>query len=224
MCVVGEMRTSPMNPLAGFVLLASLARRHGEALHPTSTPPLIDVPVYSLSTRGGGGERDTMNVLTYATPVAARPARMWCVSLFRGTASHANFARERRGILQLLGPDHLERGDGELVRLLGGTSGREADKRAVCEELGFPWQRPPDCEGDDGTTAWPDVLPSCVYHLKLELVGDLIDCGSHDVALCEIKSMNSEGNDASDELGYISSRQLRNEGIITELGRIKEGP
>mmetsp|Transcript_33100 Transcript_33100/g.79077 ORF Transcript_33100/g.79077 Transcript_33100/m.79077 type:complete len:101 (-) Transcript_33100:260-562(-) len=88
--------------------------------------------------------------------------------------------------------------------------------------MGFPWRRPPGCEDDDDAE-WPDVLPSCVYHLRLELVGDLIDCGSHDVALCEVKSMNSEeGSDASDELGYISSRRLRKEGIISELGRIKE--
>ena len=211
--------------LAVLLLITLALLRCGGALHPTSAPPLIDVPVYSLSTRGERRGGDTMNILTYATPASVRPARMWTVSLFKGTASHANFARERRGVLQLLGPDHLG-GDGGLIRLLGGTSGGEVDKRARCGEMGFPWQRPPDCgDGDDDDDdAWPDVLPSCVYHLKLELVGDLIDCGSHDVALCEVKSMNGEGKDASEELGYISSRRLRDEGIISELGRIKEEP
>ena len=114
------------------------------AYHSTSIPPLLNVPVYSLSTLGdsssstgtcGNQGGSTMNILTYATPVSSAPHRMWCISLYKGTSSYENFARERRGVLQLLRPEHarsIRSGDdalgrkgkgGNLIRLLGGSSG-----------------------------------------------------------------------------------------------------
>jgi hypothetical protein len=73
------------------------------AFHPTTIPPLLDVPVYSLSTLGGSNGSDgksTMNILTYATPVGIQPNRIWCISLYKGTLSYDNFIRERQGVLQ----------------------------------------------------------------------------------------------------------------------------
>jgi len=63
-----------------------------------------------------------------------------------------------------------------------------------------------------------------VYYLKLELVGEMIDCGSHDVALCRVVEMVSEDDsiNAADELDYISTRTLREMDIISEFGRIKD--
>lgn len=209
------------------------------AYHATSTPPLLDVPVYSLSTLGkpsasdSQGRSGTMNILTYASPVSSAPNRMWCMSLYKGTLSHENFARERRGILQLLRPDHVHCSNignsaigseavGDLIRVLGGASGRDVDKRESCAKLGFVWDKLSQIgevneEEDD---SWPLVLPSCLYYLKLELVGDLIDCGSHEAALCRVVAMLS-GDDANDlELDLLSTRQLRRESIISELGRV----
>ena len=164
-------------------------------------PPLLDVPVYSLSTLGDSSwlstsstsisinnhaAKSTMNILTYASPVSSAPHRMWCISLYKGTLSHENFTRERRGVLQLLRPEHCSRcissegkGEaGELIRLLGGSSGRDIDKRIACANLGYAWENLPRV-GEEDEAAWPPVLPSCLYYLKLELVGDLIDCGNH---------------------------------------------
>ena len=195
------------------------------AFHATSTPPLLDVPVFSLSTLGGASKSSdndhakstssTMNILTYASPVSITPHRMWSISLYKGTLSHENFAREKRGILQLLTPQHSS-----LVRVLGGSSGNDVDKRLVCEELGYAWEKLLDEKKDDDH--WPLVLPSCVYYLKLQLVGDMIDCGSHEVALCKVVSMisNEEIIDPSDELDSLSTRSLRNDSIISELGRV----
>ena len=156
-----------------------------------------------------------MNILTYASPVSITPHRMWSISLYKGTLSHENFTREKRGILQLLTPQHSS-----LVRVLGGSSGNDVDKRLVCEELGYAWEKLLDEKKDDDH--WPLVLPSCVYYLKLELVGDMIDCGSHEVALCKVVSMisNEEIIDPSDELDSLSTRSLRNDSIISELGRV----
>lgn len=148
--------------------------------------------------------------------------------------SHENFKRERRGVLQLLRPEHaycIRSGDesrkgeeGDLIRLLGGSSGRYVDKRVACENLGYAWEQLPwVCEESDEKEddSWPYVLPSCLYYILLELVGDLIDCGSHEVALCRVVKMLS-GEDTRDiaELNFLSTRELRRKSIISELGRV----
>lgn len=204
----------------------------------TTIPPLIDVPTFSLSTKTGNNDDDdavsTMNILTYASPVAIQPYRMWSISLYKGTLSHENFAKEKRGILQLLRPEHalckvddIDGGrHGSLIRVLGGSSGRDVDKETICEQLGFSWQRL-ECKGESKANDednWPKVLPHCVYYLKLELVGEMIDCGSHDVALCRVVEMvttDEQPINTNDELNYISTRKLREMDIISELGRIK---
>lgn len=147
--------------------------------------------------------------------------------------SHENFARERRGVLQMLRREHAQSqckstdntGEvGELIRMLGGSSGREVDKRAACAELGYAWENLPAGGDDEEGIEWPQILPTCVYYLKLELVGDMIDCGSHEVALCKVVSMGSdeEIENAADELDSLSTRKLREMGIISELGRVTE--
>lgn len=199
-----------------------------------------------------------MNVLTYATPVSVQPSRMWCIGLYKGTLSHENFVRERRGVLQMLrrssGRDvsTYAREDGEggddgtkeekwwgdvdddgsatttmggLIRALGGSSGRDVDKGRMCAELGYDWERlPAGCDDDDDN--WPDVLPYCLYYLKLELVGDVMNCGSHDLALCRVLGMISYEEEviAGDELDILSTRELRERSIISELGRVLYPP
>ena len=202
------------------------------AYQATSIPPLIDVPTFSLST-SGGDTAPTMNILTYASPVSIKPHRMWSISLYKGTLSHENFTKEKRGILQLLRPEHASckrDGDGnalpgELIRVLGGSSGKDVDKKAMCEQLGFSWETLKCNGGTIDNDGWPQVLPHCVYYLKLELVGEMIDCGSHEVALCRVVEMVSSEDDsinAADELDYISTRALRDMDIISEFGRIKD--
>eukprot|EP00804_Cyclotella_cryptica_P022139 CCRYP_011588-RA/>CCRYP_011588-RA protein AED:0.43 eAED:0.43 QI:0/-1/0/1/-1/1/1/0/176 len=171
-----------------------------------------------------------MNILTYASPVSIQPCRMWSISLFKGTLSHENFARERRGVLQLLTPHQLYCRDsykdditpGALIRLLGSTSGRDMDKRLECEKLGYTWRELDFTDADSDAAIWPSVIPDCLYYLQLELQADMIDCGSHEVALCRVVSMIADDSieGSSAELDYLSTRKLREIGIISELGRI----
>eukprot|EP00979_Chaetoceros_neogracilis_P016622 scaffold8922_cov287-Chaetoceros_neogracile.AAC.6 len=181
----------------------------GKSLQVTSNPPLIDVPTYSLATIDENGKTG-MNILTYATPVSVRPDRIWSIGLFKGTVAHANFARNGKGVLQLLSPCHAN-----VVRLLGGSSGKDIDKKLECEKLRVLWVSP---MMDD----MPELLPDCAYYLKVRRVGEMIDCGSHDVALCKIESMlvADEKNELNQE--YLNTAKLRELGIITEQGRIKE--
>lgn len=220
--------------LCGLALLF-LYPHPNNSLQLSTVPPLIDVPAFSLSTLGKDRTHDTMNILTYASPVSIQPCRMWSISLYKGTLSHQNFARERRGVLQLLTPYHVycralyndnstlcDQTPGALIRLLGGTSGRDRDKRSECEILGYAWRELDFPEADSEAAKWPSVIPGCLYYLQLELVADMIDCGSHEVALCRVVSMivdNSIEN-SSAELEYLSTRKLREMGIISELGRI----
>ncbi len=143
-------------------------------LQPIDTPPVTDVPVYSLATLNINGREDdnksgvassstttNMNILTYASPVGIRPHRVWALSLYRTTRTHANWFQHggqegqssgdgdsgaseagnagegagARGVLQL-----LRRGHAPVVQLLGGESGRDVDKAEGCAAAGFPWR------------------------------------------------------------------------------------
>ena len=187
-----------------------------------------------------------MNILTYATPVSIRPDRIWSIGLYKGTTTHKNFSIQKEGVLQLLKPKHAP-----LVKLLGGSSSREVDKAEGCRVLGHPWivsmgksihtgDDDDDDDDNDGdrsreepiTITSCDLLPDCACYLKLTLVGDLIDCGSHEVALCKVESMSvptdGDCDGYSNDVGpepdseYLSTGLLRKMNIITKQGRVAE--
>ena len=225
--------SSRVNIILGMVIAAMLTRcllalsllkcisclPKASSFEITTTPPLLDAPTYSLATLGSDGSTG-MNILTYASPVGVRPDRVWTLGLFKGTVAHDNFSRSGKGVLQLLRRDHSK-----VVRLLGGTSGSDVDKEAQCANLGFPWVKLDDagCEvgREEGS---PMVLPGCAYYIRLVLMGELIDAGSHDVAICRVESMLvDEGSSACKEYpGYLSTATLRDMGIISEQGRVVE--
>jgi flavin reductase (DIM6/NTAB) family NADH-FMN oxidoreductase RutF len=179
-----------------------------QSLQVTSNPPLIDVPTYSLATRGDDGKTG-MNILTYATPVSISPDRIWSLGLYKGTVSHENFSKRGEGVLQLLSPKHAK-----VVKLLGGSSGRDVDKKSECCKLGMSWI---SSEED-----LPDLLPDCSHYLRISRVGELIDCGSHEIAICKVESMfvPKDTDESSGRKTNLNTGQLRELGIITEQGRI----
>jgi len=166
----------------------------------TDVPPLVDMPVWSMSTlnddggdcdgNGDGEENENntnakthlsskttnMNVLTYATPVSIRPNRLYALGLYKETKSRDNFLREKTCILQLLSASndkHIE-----CVRLLGGTSGKVVRKEdELASVYGIELQTlASDDDGDDdddeNQERLPKVLPGCVRYLQLSMVGD----------------------------------------------------
>lgn len=194
-----------------FLLLPLLAA----SLQPTETPPLLDSPVYSMATKNEDGTTN-MNIVTYATPVSVRPARLWSLGLYKETKSYKNFVRTRSCVLQLLTEDDHTL----LVRLLGGTSGKDVDKRAECLKLGCEWVQLND---NDNTL----VLPNCVSYLKLSAIGELVDAGSHAVAICQVEEMlveesSVDGTTSCSKKTHLSTAQLRELGIITEQGRVAD--
>eukprot|EP00775_Hariotina_reticulata_P003376 gene3375-3651_t len=70
------------------------------------TPPyaLLSTPVYSLVSADTSG-RTTMNMITYASPIALRPQRKYALGLYIQSLSYQNVKDTGRGVLQ--GKDHF---------------------------------------------------------------------------------------------------------------------
>lgn len=129
----------------------------------------VSRPVYAMASRGLDG-RATMNVVTFAAPVAIQP-RTYAVGLYLDTLTWDNVRRTRKGALQLLRKRHAE-----LLPLLGKQSGRDVDKYAELEARGFATKE----------TYGLQVLADSYAVLDLQVVGDVLPCGDHDLAICRV--------------------------------------
>lgn len=177
------------------------------ALQPTTTPPLLDVPTYSLATLNKDGTTN-MNILTYATPVSVQPNRVWSLGIYRETLTEENLLRKPFGVLQLLTDKHIE-----LVSILGGNSGRDMDKKEACERLGFEWVESGNFDGIQ-------VLPGCASYLHMTIQGGLLDAGSHlIIPYCQVEAMFT-GENAVETRNHLKTGKLRDLGIITDQGRV----
>jgi flavin reductase (DIM6/NTAB) family NADH-FMN oxidoreductase RutF len=186
-------------------------------LQSTTTPPLIDVPTYSMATVNENGTTN-MNILTYATPVSTRPDRVWSLGLFKGTLTEQNFVKTRTCILQLLTEQHTS-----IVKTFGGSSGKDVNKEQACADAGFSWQELLQDDDDEKTSTCGGVkvLPGCAYYLKVTAVGDFVDAGSHLIAPhCKVEQMWVSDDEKKHD--YLSTARLRVLGIITEQGRVAE--
>mmetsp|Transcript_10492 Transcript_10492/g.19941 ORF Transcript_10492/g.19941 Transcript_10492/m.19941 type:complete len:243 (-) Transcript_10492:325-1053(-) len=145
------------------------------------TPPYakLSMPVYSLATastfNGVTQSPATMNILTYATPIAIKPARRFVIALYRGTLSADNMLSKSTAVLQLLGEQHAG-----LLDLLGKQSGHEVDKIAALNELGF----------DVVERYGVPTIKDCLGVIQLRIVS-LQDTGDHDLALCDVLNYDS---------------------------------
>ena len=174
------------------------------SLQPLEKPPVLSSPVFALATLDADG-KPNMNMLTYATPVGIKPERLWAVSIFRETLTHANWLASGTGVLQQLADAHAP-----LTFTLGGSSGAAVDKARACAELGFAWEAAPECGGAEL------VLPGCVAYLRLVQRGELIRAGEHDVAICAIEKVFSS---AAEPPAALSTEALRSAGLVSDAGR-----
>ena len=166
-------------------------------------PPLLNSPVFSLATTTDDGTN--MNIVTYATPVSIRPERLWAIGLYRETLTYETFKKTGKAVLQLLTENHVP-----IIRLLGGSSGRDLNKGEECRKLGLEWT---SLEEDQ-----PLVLPGCKSYVCLELQGELVNGGSHDIAICRVTGMFTDTPDVP----HLETQKLRDLGIITEQGRVAD--
>ena len=203
------------------------------AIRVTDIPPLVDVPVWSMATLNDDGDNGdapstNLNLLTYASPVAIRPHRLYALGLFRKTLSRDNFLREKTCVLQLLSSAAEDRHIG-CVRLLGGISGKDVAKEAELASTHGIELKELEHDDDDGTVL-PRVLPGCVRYLQLSMVGDVVPDGDggeescHDVVICKVDRMWTSSDDSSSDDGHLSTGKLRELGLITEQGRIAPLP
>ena len=190
--------------MSSRVALLALMSVGARALVVVDAPPVLSSPVFSLATLQSDG-RTNMNMVTYASPVGIRPNRVWAISLYRGTQTHTRWIVRRTGVLQQLCAPHAP-----LTYTLGGTSGAEVDKAAVCAALGFVWQKAAECDGDEL------VLPGCRAYYRLVQQGELISAGDHDVAICRVDAICADEGGAGEPL---STAALREAGLITSAGR-----
>ena len=173
------------------------------ALVRLEAPPVLNNPVFSLATVDATG-RTNMNILTYATPVGIGPRR-WCISLFRKTESHANFAKRRTGVLQLLNPCHAP-----LTHTLGGCSSRDVNKAERCASLGFEWE---PSEGHDEL-----LLPGCAAYYRVSMDGDFFNAGEHDAAICVLEGVYASA-EACPGGPSLMTAELRKLGLVSDAGR-----
>lgn len=155
--------------------------RSGAALNVAAVPPpyaQLSTPVYSLSTCDAEGGSQTMNLVTYASPISLKP-RQYAMGVFVGTLTHSNFLATGRGTLQVLGEQHAA-----LFNLLGKTSGRDVDKLAAIANSGFPLLKHGDVHVLADSCGWMD----------LAIVGDPLPSGDHDVVICEVTAYRSLQN------------------------------
>ena len=180
---------------------------HAHALTTIETPLPLDSPVFSLATTDAHTQPN-MNILTYASPVAIRPHRLWAISLYRKTATYDNWRSARTGILQHLATHHAP-----LTQTLGGTSAKTASPRAkadACAELGFAWER---------VDSQPEMLlPRCVCYYRLVQHGESIDAGDHEIAICRVESVWTSCGDEPPP-APLSTQALRDANLITLAGR-----
>jgi len=169
---------------------------------PMPPPPYgkLSVPVYSLATagvfNGVSKSRATMNITTYATPIAIQPARRFVIALYHGTLSTENMLARGKAVLQILGEQHAE-----LLPLLGKSSGHEIDKIALLEERGF----------ETVERFGVPTLASCLGVVELSIV-NIQDVGDHDVVLCDVERYEDFASESDLPLYTAKLREL---GLVT---------
>jgi flavin reductase (DIM6/NTAB) family NADH-FMN oxidoreductase RutF len=140
----------------------------------TTTPwPMtrVPTPVYSLATR------DSMNVVTFATPVAIEPKRRFAIALYADTRSHANFIVDGGpATLQVLRKDAHE----GLIDLLGRTRADSIDGKDG--KLNLIRARASTTRRE---TNGVEVLSDALAVFDLEIMS-VTNAGDHDVVICDV--------------------------------------
>eukprot|EP00882_Tetradesmus_deserticola_P033956 GHRQ01038838.1.p1 GENE.GHRQ01038838.1~~GHRQ01038838.1.p1 ORF type:complete len:164 (+),score=51.69 GHRQ01038838.1:697-1188(+) len=163
---------------------------------------MLSTPVYSLSSANSAG-KTTMNMITYASPIALRPQRKYALGLYVQSMSYQNVKETGRAVLQILQVRHAQ-----LTQLLGKSSGRDVDKVAQLQQLGFAVSE------EYGLP----VLADAVGVMELRVVSEFIPAGDHEVVLCDVVSwkhgQQEEAGDAAAGFAPLYTGYLRDNGYL----------
>lgn len=201
---------------------------------PFLPPPLLSMPVWSLSSSTSSLPRDddlpatSMNIVTFCSAVSVAAPKLWAVSLYDDTLTKDSFLASGRGVLQLLRPSQKA-----LVPILGKRSGYEVgySKRGACSWLRYDWVEAASIssyDDDDGDEYYETVelIPDCATYIHLKVISST-PAGDHLVTLCEVVQ-TSQWDKATrriipcltsaasilDPSDVLYTGQLRQEGII----------
>ena len=115
---------------------------------------------------------NNMNIMTYVIPVSMSP-KHYILAIYHDTQSLENWWDTRRGILQILAPEHVP-----LVRVLGKKSGKSYDKMAYLGKKSLLNEK------------W--ILKNIAWYIELEEIEKFPDgWWDHALYLCRVVSSKS---------------------------------
>ena len=138
---------------------------------------LINVPVYSVSSRNNG--ITNMNICTYVSAVSMEPKR-YMVAVYHNTQTIENIQNKNEFVLQLLAESQYG-----LVRNFGQKSGKIFDKQGFLNRKNQ--NRIAEKENPYAIVFWNnfEVLSNAVSLILLKPI-QIIPAGDHDMYLCDV--------------------------------------
>jgi flavin reductase (DIM6/NTAB) family NADH-FMN oxidoreductase RutF len=143
---------------------------------------LINVPVYSVSSRNNG--ITNMNICTYVSAVSMEPKR-YMVAVYHNTQTIENIQNKNEFVLQLLAESQYG-----LVRNFGQKSGKIFDKQGFLNRKNQ--NRIAEKENPYAIVFWNnfEVLSNAVSLILLKPI-QIIPAGDHDMYLCDVVSFEN---------------------------------
>lgn len=140
---------------------------------------LIDVPIYSVSSKQG--DIVNMNICTYVTAVSMKPKR-YMVAVYHNTQTHLNIDSKQSFVLQLLSSKQSG-----LVKNFGQKTGLNFNKHQFLERKNR--LKLSNLDNPYATFNWLGftVLKNAVALLLLQPI-QMIEAGDHDMLLCDVVS------------------------------------
>jgi hypothetical protein len=143
---------------------------------------LINVPVYSVSSRNNG--ITNMNICTYVSAVSMEPKR-YMVAVYHNTQTIENIQNKNEFVLQLLAESQYG-----LVRNFGQKSGKIFDKQGFLNRKNQ--NKIAEKENPYAIVFWNnfEVLSNAVSLILLKPI-QIIPAGDHDMYLCDVVSFEN---------------------------------
>jgi len=160
---------------------------------------LINVPVYSVSSRNNG--ITNMNICTYVSAVSMEPKR-YMVAVYHNTQTIENIQNKNEFVLQLLAESQYG-----LVRNFGQKSGKIFDKQGFLNRKNQ--NRIAEKENPYAIVFWNnfEVLSNAVSLILLKPI-QIIPSGDHDMYLCDVVTFENLNDSPTLTLDVLRQKKL----------------